>query len=579
MADKTNPSAPLPSSTPYVDPQLAQLGRQSSAPAKVPYQTPLNDGSSGSVDAFELNQSTVTVDQVNRIADADPTREYISGGNDNFVTPLLVRTLQNAFDDITGDFGDDVYEQMMRDPAVSSSVQTLKTLTMAEPLKANCAVEEADAPNYAKAKEYSDFIQWCLDNPERPLVEVLEEMLDALWRGSYVAEVVLRDQETGKYKGKQTLKKLAPKNPKRYWMVVDRFFNLLGIVRKYAFEIDYTKMTFQGHALVPRDHIAVMTFWGVGGDPRGGSILRPAYNAWYVRQQAWPAYLKWLVQWATPSLIGTTPEGVGGTVPVMDPTGTFPLTHPDGSMVTESPEAAMLRAMLGFQGGGSAMAIAGGSKMDKIQSTGEGQAFTEGFDMLRREIVLAILRVTRVTLEAKHGSKADSSDAHDILELFCDWIKQHVVAMITRDVVKPLMLNNFGPDSLELMPKISLSGTEKQDISKLGDTIARLFAAGYLHSSQIPGIDALLNLPERDMEAQLREEQDAEDQKRIQAQAMTRLVNPTAGVNPTGTAKTPPGSPQGGGSGSGGSSLGPPGSAARMGAANDAAEGVRKPGQ
>ena len=494
-----------------------------------PYVAPILDGGAGTVDAYSLNQSTITVDLVNQIANAEPTREYVAGGDDNFVNPLLIRQLPTSFDDITRDFGDDVYEQMMRDPAIASSIETLKTLTLAEPLKANCAVEEADSPGYKEAKEYSDFIQYCLDNADRPLTQVLHEMLDALWRGSYVAEVVMRDQVSGKYKGKQTLKKLAPKNPKRFWMVVDRFYDLLGIIRRYSFEADYTGMTFAGHSLIPRDHIAILTFWGVGGDPRGASILRPAYNAWYVRQQTWPAYLRWLVQWATPSLIGMTPPGAAGSVPVMDATGTAPLTNPDGSMKVESPEDAMLRALLNFQGG-SAVALAGGSTVEKIQSTGEGQAFTEGFDMLRREIVLAILRVTRVTLEAKHGSKADSSDAHDILELFCDWIKQHVTAMITRDVVIPLMVNNYGPDSLEFMPKISLAGTEKADIAKLGDTIARLFAAGYLHTSQIPGIDALLNLPERDMDAQLREEQDAQDQKRIEAASMTRLVNPSAGT-------------------------------------------------
>ena len=499
----------------------------------------------------------LTVDDVNRIANADPNREYIAGGGEQFANPMLVRSLPSAFDDITRDFGNDVYEQMMRDPAVASSIETLKTLTLAEPLKSLPCVEEADSPNFKQAKDLSDFLQYCFDHPERPLVEVLHEMLDALWRGSYIAEVVMRDEVTGKYKGKQTLRKLAPKNPNRFWMVVDRFYNLLGVTRRFFFQPDNTNMTYAGNALIPRDHIAVLTFWGIGGDPRGSSILRPAYNAWNVRQQTWDAYLRWLVQWATPSLIGYTPENAAGTVPIMDATGTTPMLHPDGSMMTESPEAAMLRALLLFQGG-SAISLPGGSKIDKIQSDGTGQAFTEGFDMLRREIVLAILRVTRVTLEAKHGSKADSSDAHDILEIFCDWIKQHLVAMITRDVATPLIVNNFGPDALQFMPKISLAGTEKADIAKLGDTIARLFAAGYLHTSQIPGIDAMLNLPERDMEAQLREENDAADQARMQAESMTRLVNPTAGVNKLG-----------------GDGNGPTGSAARMAAANDQAEGVR----
>lgn len=540
-------------------PDRTQAGPAPTLDPTKPYVAPYNGGAGKTTDALELTQEQVTVEEISRIAGLDPTREYVAGGDQNFVNPLLVRSLTGAFDDLTRDMGFDVYEQMLRDPAVASSVETLKTLTLAEPLRATNCIDEPEDPNFAKGKEYADFITHCFTHTERPLIEVLHEMLDALWRGSYVSEVIMRDETTGPYKGKQTLKKIAPKNSRRYWMVVDRFYNLLGIVRQFSFEADFTGMTFGGRALIPRDHLAVLTFWGEGGDPRGASILRPAYNAWYLRQQSWPAYLRWITQWATPSIIGYTPENAPSQVPIMNASNQ-PTYDGQGTMLTESPEDAMLRALLRFQAG-SAIALVGGSKLDKIQSEGTGQAFHDGLDMLRREIVLAILRVTRVTLEAQHGSKADSSDAHDILAIFCEWIKQHVIAMIDRDVVTPLLVNNFGIEALEFAPKITLQGTEKKDLAKMGATIAQLFSAGYLHSSQIPGIDAILDLPQRDMEAQMRDEQDAADQARMNSTAQLRLMNPQAGVSDT---PKPPGG-----------DLGPPGSAARVAAANDAKEGVR----
>ena len=133
---------------------------------------------------------------------------------------------------------------------------------------------------------------------------------------------------------------------------------------------------------------------------------------------------------------------------------------------------------------------------------------------------------------AEQEGHTQASDAHDLLSLFCDWIKQHVVAMLQRDVVEPIMRANYGEDSVYLAPKLSLAGLEKNDVSKLGAVIASLFAAGYIDDDQLPGIDALLNLPERDMIARARKQAEAEDAKRAQGMAQQRLMNPASGGQP-----------------------------------------------
>lgn len=447
----------------------------------------------------------------------DPKREFVSGGTNAFVSALKEQALPLAFDDATRDFGSDLYDRMMRDPACSSSIETLKAMMLAEEPRIVGAVADADDPDWKRSEELREFVASCISGCETSVTTALWEMCDGLWRGSYVAEKVLRAES-----GKLVLDRFKPKHPQRTAFVCDRHMNVIGIgLRDVEFYKDLAEIPrVDGLPVLERERFAVLTFFGIGGDPRGTSLLRPAYNSWWIRQQVWAPFLKYLVQWATPSLVGFTPEGALDSSDIDDGD-----TIDDDNTVT--PEEAMVAALTLFQGG-TALGLKGGSKLDVIQSTGDGDAFIKALDTLAREIVTAILRVTRATMESQHGSKADSQTAQDVLNVFVAFLRRVVETMMDRDVVRWLVDLNFGKEALKLAPSFKLTAVEKEDVAAVVDAVAKLWSADFFDESQVQELDQKLGMPERDYEAWMLRRQDAADARRMDAAGLTKLQDPGA---------------------------------------------------
>jgi len=462
-----------------------------------------------------------------RPAPIDPGREYVAGGSPSTgVQALRTAALGLAIDDVERDFGTTTYEKMMRDPAVYGSVETLKSLTLAESIRVVGAINDAEDPDFERSELLRQFVADNLEQCATPIAMVLHEMLDAIWRGSYIAEKVL---ETKRWNGRvyYMLSDLKPKHPSKTAYIVDPYMNVLGIgLRDVAPDGSTSGLpTIDGVHVVDRSRFFVLRFWTVGGDPRGLSILRPAYNAWYLRQQTWPAYLQYLIQFANPAIIGTTPEDATND-PVLDDEGGVELGS-DGSPKTKTPEEAMVDALLAFQGG-TVTALRGGSTVTLIESKGDGAAFREALELFKREIVLSILRVTRATMESQHGSKADAEVAQDVLGVFVRWIRTIVEALFQRDVVDWLVKLNFGEDWMPLRPKCLLSSEAQEDLAALRESIGKLFAAGFIDESQVPELDVAMKLPKRDVGAWLARRAEKADVERMNVAELAKLRRPGA---------------------------------------------------
>ena len=155
----------------------------------------------------------------------DPKTEYVSGGGVSWLAQYLA-TLPPFIDDVTRDFGDDLYDRMMRDPQIASSINTIKNGILAngvslpavtlpttdKPTTDGMTICEphADQP---LADEIAAFCQRLLDNLDTPLHDVLWNMLDALAYGHKVAEKIYGDGQ-GEDAGKLVLIKLKVK-PRR----------------------------------------------------------------------------------------------------------------------------------------------------------------------------------------------------------------------------------------------------------------------------------------------------------------------------------------------------------------------------
>jgi hypothetical protein len=431
------------------------------------------------------------------IVTADPRRQYVAGSSLAWYSNYA-RSLPWAFDDLTSDFGDDYYERMLFDAVVSSCVTIYKASVLEEGIALSPAISDKDADGYDKAKLMLNYCERVLDDIDPSMDDTLWGMLDACAYGNKVAELNWDDDRTAS--GMRHLKLVSIKvKPRRSTaFVVDTYLNVLGLVARIpGIGVPVQTGTILAIAdpgqldnLLPRSKFAVLTFRPKDGDPRGTSMLRSANTAWFNKMQTWPEYLKYLAQFASPGLIGFTPEGAEAA----------PLLDGDGNVIGagSSPEQLMVNTMTAWRNG-AALAFAGGSAVTVVQSQGEGRAFLAAFDEYDRQIAKAILTQTLATGEGQHQARAAASVHQDVLTTLVRQGRRAVVRMLKRDVLRQMIRFNFGEQAaLDLTPKVTLGMIEQQDFSAHATAIAALTSAKYLDPSQFPLVDELLSLPPRD---------------------------------------------------------------------------------
>lgn len=478
---------------------------------------------------------------------AELLREYVSA--EEFRWSDYLRSLPPWIDDTTRDFGEDLYERMQLDPQVAKCVNIIKMGVLSQGVHITPTVDEED-PKYPAAKEVADFCKRNLAGLEAPfgpqttvsLYWQLWDLLDAVALGSKVAEQVYEVPPAGQDKGRLCLKALKTRPRRSTAFVVDVHMNvvgLLGIIPGVAASVlTGTMVAENAPNILPRRKFAIMSVRPKDGDPRGQSMCRPAYNAWWLKQQAWPEYLKYLAQFATPSLIGyTAPEAA--EVEELDATGSPVYDEDTGFIATVKPEQVMLAALVKLRNG-SAAAFPNGSKVDPLQvGQSTTSEFTQFFKLANDEIANAILCQTLATEEGKYQTRAASGDHQDILSLTIDHVRQALVSVLRCDVLRNLVEWNYGPDALDLVPEITLAGSEKHDFKEFASAVAALMTAGYLDPSQYKRIDSYIGLPERTDESV---EMAIEGKKMAHDQAKAAAAAGTAAGVPPGE-PPPPGGP------------------------------------
>lgn len=430
-----------------------------------------------------MTNGIVKLEQQDLAKPADTQREYVAGGSSFYQNGA--RSLPWAIDDITQDLGDDVYDRMLMDPQVAASVNVFKAAILEDGVNLVPPVTDMDADGYDLAVEIDAFCEHALDEmpSEISFDDTLWDLASGIALGNRVAEQTYHVDRTFSGKQQLTLASVKVKPRRSTAFVVDTWYNVLGLLGAQPGQGQAaragTVLFDPTHEidLLPRSKFAVYTFRPKDNDPRGTSILRPAYNAWWLKMQTWVEYLKYLAQFASPMLIGITADkakGVGG----------------------KSPEDLMLEMLIQARNG-TAIAAIFGSKIEYMQSQGNGEAFHAAFALYGREIVTAILNQTRATMEAENGSKADSETSQDVLDTLVRQGKKSVQRMVRRDILRYTVLYNYGEKALALTPKVTLGQTEAQDWHKIAGSVATLWSSKYLDASQRPGLDLLMNLPPR----------------------------------------------------------------------------------
>jgi hypothetical protein len=410
-------------------------------------------------------------------APIDPALEYVSGGT-GLWSKTQSRSLPWAFDDI--------YRRMLLSGAVSAPINTLKTGIIEDGLGLRPAIDDRDDPQHDQAVEIAQFCDQNLADLETPIDDVLWDMLDSLALGARVAEKVYTQDQ-----GTLILRAIKVKPRRSTAFVVDAYMNLIGLLalipgQGYGVTVGTTIVGDPAKTpqLLPTSKFCILSNRPQSNDPRGTSLLRPAYGAWWMLQQVYPEYLKYLAVWATPSLIGTTGEKANE---VINPT----------TGLKERAVDALLNALISFKNNTS-LALPFGTVVKEIQATGDGNVFRVAIDILERQITTAILYQTLATMEGQHQSRAASSTHKSTLDTIVRQAKRAVCGMLRRDVLRELVRINFGETAArDLTPIPSLGSVEAPDRAGMLTAVATAYRYGYLDDSQKAGLDAELNLPAR----------------------------------------------------------------------------------
>jgi hypothetical protein len=442
-----------------------------------------------------------------------------------------LKSLPAWIDDAERDFGTDIYERMLHDAAVGGSIKQIKIGVLANGPRIMSRINKPRATatdpeaqsRYDKAKEIKGFVEANLDRLQQPFEDILEEMLDALPFGHKLAEQTYEERA-----GRLWLKSLKVRPRKSYAFVVDKWMNLHGLLAATEFTgVASTLAQVPPESVRPREKFWIFSWASKGCDPRGTSAIRDAYNCWYLKQQCWPMYLKFLAQFGTPSIWGTTPENAG-VYELADSMGNVQLDT-TGAPLQMTAEESLLAELLKFANG-TAIALPYGSELNIVEPKSNGEAYTNAVNLFDRQITRTILVAIRSVMESEHGSRADSQTAQDIVGALFAFVRRKLETSCNRQVIMPLVRYNYGDEAAEsdLCPYLSLSDIDSQDVAEYGSMVADLAREDLIEDEQLPDIYDKLGLPEIDLEARMArkaEEREAERERRTEFDRLTRPVD------------------------------------------------------
>lgn len=419
------------------------------------------------------------------------SREYVAGGGWAWYGQVA-RTLPNAIDDVTADFGDDLYERMLFDPQISAVSTIWKASVLETGLHLTSAIRSRSDVDFELAAEIADEASHMIREFDGTLDDVLWNMLDCVSFGNKVAEQTYRIQGARKDGRKiLVLDKLKVRPRRATVFAVDIYLNLVGLLIRVPPNASPWSSTMmfgpddEPFNLLAPHKFLLMNNKPKDNDPRGTSILRAAYSPWWRKQQIVPEYLRYLSQFAGPSLIGYV--GPDAT-PIPDP------SNPGGVITAEQ---VMLTALQALRNG-TAAAFPNGAKVDPLIMQGDGAAFLRAIDHCDQQITKAVLTQELATEEGKHMARAAAQVHQDVLDTLIHHAKLAYGTQIRNQLFKRWVAYNWGNNAVHLAPLISLGTAISRDQPALWGAAAQLMGQGYLAPSQMQGLDQQIGLPVRD---------------------------------------------------------------------------------
>ncbi len=421
----------------------------------------------------------------------DPRKEFISASIE-YRYFIGDRALPQSIDDAEADFGLAIFDRMYNDPVIGGHVDLLRikvlengmSITPAYVCDDLSSASPGDVQRHNEADRVARYVRFMLtgleDDQFSGLKDVLWDMLGAIYKGHKLAEVTTELATTGEFSGYERIESIRAKPRENYAFVVDgynRFRGVMaivpgkGITIRQGLVFDINQLP---NAISP-DKLFILSLGAQNGDPRGRSWLRPAYAPWYEKLIARSDDLKNLAQHAGGKISIEMPENATSSDPA------------------KTPEQEVLDNAVQWVNGGVFVAKYG-TKLTVHYPNGTAAPFDTFMNRRDREIVLAIIKNIRSTMDTQHGSRADSSTGENMLDSVVNFLREKLCEAFAR-VLKRIVVRNLGEAAAELMPEIGMSSAAQPDIA----TEVRAFSsAGYeLDESQFSGVDNRLGMKPR----------------------------------------------------------------------------------
>lgn len=429
----------------------------------------------------------------------------------------LVR-LATEIDDLDVQLGLDAKEGMARWPRPLACVETLAlgaTSRAAEIVPASKASYRGgqDAQRAAELAEFCRRNLVYLRESQRDVRSTGYLMLKwALVNGHQKAEVTRQTAQRGPDAGKSVLARIKLKSRLNTCFLVDERGNTerigayVGTAGAYSNPYAGGAMNAAGAApfgslglnwrALPREKFWVLTHGGNTEDsPQGESVFRAAYVWWRTARDAMPLWLKALDNCAMPFTYATLP-------PPEYAQDAYPLKS-DGTPDTDAdmvrPQVHIYQAMSIARQGGVAV-LPHGTDVKAIHNSSSGDPFAAFMERCNDEITYAILLQLLATGTDRHMARAAGEVHQDVLDMAIRNKRALVCASFNRDVLGPLIRDNFPEDHWHLTPSLSFGEVELGDFRAWAEAFATLNRDGLLHRGQLPHVHDVLGLPQPSQE-------------------------------------------------------------------------------
>lgn len=461
----------------------------------------------------ELSHDQIVARRV--VAQADMGIQYVARRFSNTVPQL--RALPHWTDDISERFGIQIYDRMYKDAEVNAGIDVLTLASTSSPIRFLPSVSQ-EHPKYDEARYISDFFAWMFANYTIADIDEIRTAMvnDALLYGSSTAEMTYGVIEKGKYFNYIGLKTMKQNVVDEINYLVDNFNNVIGLIPSFS---GYAGTYYSDSGIVPikdlsdpkrrekllrrvipRHKFMIMSWRTRAGDPRGQSALRAAYTFWWIKQEIINNMMSWVEKFSQPSVIGiVSPNAV--------PQCEF---DENGQPIpgTETSPTQLLLEQLTRLSSASAIAVPAGTEVKDFMVSSSSDIWGNLINIANREIARSIHKQHLATSEGQYQSRAAADVHQDILSLMIILVKNWQIKRLIRDVVRPLTILNFGDDWSGYTPLIDVGDSDGFPLNPF--EVSQLMGVGYLSEDQLPKLDRLIGIPQREPGSPLAQDQIAD---------------------------------------------------------------------